>query len=53
MAVYTEPKGEMMCMYQGQQGGVTHIAFSHDGNLLLSGGRKVLLMFFYYYSQDL
>jgi hypothetical protein len=41
VAVYTEPRGEMMCMYQGQQGGVTHIQFSHDGNMLFSGGRKV------------
>jgi len=41
VAIYTEPRGDMMCMYQGQQGGVTHIRFSPDGNLLFTGGRKV------------
>jgi len=41
VAIYTEPHGDMMCMYQGQQGGVTHIRFSPDGNLLFTGGRKV------------
>jgi hypothetical protein len=28
-------------MFEGQQGGVTHIAFSPDGTKLYSGGRKV------------
>ena len=28
-------------MFQGQQGGVTHIKFSPDGNKLFTGGRKV------------
>jgi len=41
VAIYAEPRGDMMCMYQGQQGGVTHIKFSPDGNLLFTGGRKV------------
>ena len=41
VAVYSEPKGNMVCMFKGQQGGVTHIMFSPDGNLLYSGGRKV------------
>lgn len=40
VAIYTEPRGDMMCMYHGQQGGVTHIKFSPDGNLLFTGGRK-------------
>ena len=28
-------------MFQGQQGGVTQLAFSPDGTKLYSGGRKV------------
>ncbi|XP_033760830.1 telomerase Cajal body protein 1-like [Pecten maximus] len=40
IAVYCEPKGEMACMFDGQQGGVTHLAFSPDGTKLYSGGRK-------------
>ncbi|XP_071085011.1 telomerase Cajal body protein 1-like [Haliotis cracherodii] len=40
VALYHEPKGDMACMFQGQQGGVTHIMFSPDGNKLYSGGRK-------------
>ena len=32
---------DMVCMFQGQQGGVTHILFSPDGTKLYSGGRKV------------
>jgi len=41
VAIYTEPLGEILCMYQGQQGGVTHVQFSPDGNMLFTGGRKV------------
>ena len=44
VAVYTEPRGEMMCMFQGQQGGVTHLLFSRNGNQLLTGGRKVSIV---------
>ena len=43
MAVYSEPKGDMVCMFQGQQGGITHIAFSPDGNKLYTGARKVMI----------
>lgn len=41
MGVYCEPKGDIMCLVEGQVGGVTHIMFSPDGNKLYSGGRKV------------
>ena len=41
VAVYTEPRGDMEFMFQGQVGGVTHVAFSPDGTRLYSGGRKV------------
>lgn len=40
IALYQVPKGEMICMFQGQQGGVTQLAFSPDGTKLYSGGRK-------------
>lgn len=40
IAVYCEPKGQIVCMFEGQQGGVTHLAFSPDGTKLYSGGRK-------------
>ncbi|XP_064614819.1 telomerase Cajal body protein 1-like [Liolophura sinensis] len=40
VALYYEPNGEMVCMFQGHQGGVTHIQFTPDGTKLLSGGRK-------------
>jgi WD40 repeat protein len=40
VALYTEPRGEMMCMFQGQHGGVTHIKFSPEGSMLFTGGRK-------------
>ena len=43
VALYAENKGDMLCMFQGQQGGITHIMFSPDGNQLYSGGRKVLV----------
>jgi len=41
VALYSEPAGEMVCMFEGQQGGVTQIKFSPDGTRLYSGGRKV------------
>ena len=41
VALFWEPAGSMMCMFQGHQGGVTHIRFSPDGNRIYSGGRKV------------
>lgn len=40
IALYWEPAGNLMCMFQGHQGGVTHINFSPDGNRIYSGGRK-------------
>ncbi|KAK3094908.1 hypothetical protein FSP39_007764, partial [Pinctada imbricata] len=40
IALYYEPDGKMVCVFEGQQGGVTHIAFSPDGTKLYSGGRK-------------
>lgn len=40
IALYWEPAGNLMCMFQGHQGGVTHILFSPDGNRIYSGGRK-------------
>ena len=42
VALYYEPAGDMVCVFEGQQGGVTHIAFSPDGTKLYSGGRKVM-----------
>jgi hypothetical protein len=41
VAVYAEPRGDMLCLLQGQTGGVTHLAFSQDGHRLYSGARKV------------
>lgn len=41
VALYAEPQGNMLFMFQGQQGGVTHLKFSSDGTKLYSGGRKV------------
>ncbi|XP_052255898.1 telomerase Cajal body protein 1-like isoform X7 [Dreissena polymorpha] len=40
IALYHEPMGEMVCMFEGQQGGVTQVKFSPDGTKLYSGGRK-------------
>lgn len=44
VGLYYEPQGEAVFVFEGQQGGVTHIAFSPDGTKLFSGGRKVYLM---------
>jgi len=41
VALYSEPAGAMVCMFEGQQGGVTQVKFSPDGTKLYSGGRKV------------
>ncbi|XP_022341261.2 telomerase Cajal body protein 1-like [Crassostrea virginica] len=40
IGLYYEPQGEPVFVFEGQQGGVTHIAFSPDGTKLYSGGRK-------------
>ena len=32
--------GSVVCILQGQCGGVTHVVFSPDGNRLYTGGRK-------------
>ncbi|XP_019616447.1 PREDICTED: telomerase Cajal body protein 1-like [Branchiostoma belcheri] len=40
VGVYTEPKGKLLFLLQGQQGGVTQVMFSPDGHRLYSGGRK-------------
>ncbi|XP_022098757.1 LOW QUALITY PROTEIN: telomerase Cajal body protein 1-like [Acanthaster planci] len=40
IGLYAEPSGSMICMVQGQMGGVTHLMFSPDSNRLYSGGRK-------------
>ncbi|XP_062522543.1 telomerase Cajal body protein 1-like isoform X2 [Corticium candelabrum] len=39
IAIYS-PDGSVICVLQGQRGGVTHIMFSPDGNRLYTGGRK-------------
>lgn len=41
VGLYYESQGEAVFVFEGQQGGVTHIAFSPDGTKLFSGGRKV------------
>ena len=41
VGLYYEPQGEPVFVFEGQQGGVSHIAFSPDGTKLYSGGRKV------------
>ncbi|XP_060569571.1 telomerase Cajal body protein 1-like [Ruditapes philippinarum] len=40
IALYSEPAGSMVCMFEGQHGGVTEVKFSPDGTKLYSGGRK-------------
>ncbi|CAM1303054.1 WRAP53 (predicted) [Pycnogonum litorale] len=40
IGIYTEPKGKLLFMLQGQLGGLTHLQFSNDGTKLYSGGRK-------------
>lgn len=41
VGVYTESDGELLCLLQGQSGGVTHVIFSPDATKLYSGGRMV------------
>lgn len=39
-AIYREDNMESLYVLHGQQGGVTHVQFSKDGNYLYTGGRK-------------
>ncbi|KAI7756400.1 hypothetical protein M8C21_011640 [Ambrosia artemisiifolia] len=39
-AIYREDNMEQLYVLHGQEGGVTHIQFSKDGNYLYTGGRK-------------
>ncbi|CAM8890673.1 unnamed protein product [Rhodiola kirilowii] len=38
--LYREDNMELLYVLHGQEGGVTHVQFSKDGNYLYSGGRK-------------
>ncbi|XP_072033620.1 telomerase Cajal body protein 1-like [Amphiura filiformis] len=40
IGLYEQSSGTSMCILEGQQGGVTHMIFSPDGEKLYSGGRK-------------
>ncbi|XP_059164199.1 telomerase Cajal body protein 1-like [Physella acuta] len=40
IGMYDSTCDKLVCLMQGQQGGVTHIMFSPDGTKLYSGGRK-------------
>ncbi|GCB82000.1 hypothetical protein scyTo_0023049 [Scyliorhinus torazame] len=40
VGLYSRDKGTVLTILQGHQGGVTHVIFSPDGNLLYTGGRK-------------
>ncbi|GAV77898.1 WD40 domain-containing protein [Cephalotus follicularis] len=39
-AIYQEDNMELLYILHGQEGGITHVQFSKDGNYLYSGGRK-------------
>ncbi|OVA14428.1 WD40 repeat [Macleaya cordata] len=39
-AIYAEDNMELLYVLHGQEGGVTHVQFSKDGNYLYTGGRK-------------
>ncbi|KAH7857946.1 hypothetical protein Vadar_018194 [Vaccinium darrowii] len=39
-AIYSEDNMELLYILRGQEGGVTHVQFSKDGNYLYTGGRK-------------
>ncbi|XP_016184548.1 telomerase Cajal body protein 1 isoform X1 [Arachis ipaensis] len=38
--IYREDNMELLYVLHGQEGGITHVQFSRDGNYLYSGGRK-------------
>jgi WD40 repeat protein len=40
LAVYLDPRAQMLCLLEGQRGGITQIQFTPDGSKLLAGGRK-------------
>lgn len=40
IGLYTADNNTLMCLLEGQTGGVTHLRFSSDKNRLYSGGRK-------------
>ena len=39
-AVYLDPRAQLLCVLEGQKGGITQIEFSPDGTKLFAGGRK-------------
>ncbi|CAN1854397.1 Telomerase Cajal body protein 1 [Linum perenne] len=39
-AIYREDNMELLYLLHGQEGGITHVQFSNDGNYLYTGGRK-------------
>ncbi|XP_075492916.1 uncharacterized protein LOC142530895 [Primulina tabacum] len=39
-AIYRDDNMELLYVLHGQEGGVTHVLFSKDGNYLYTGGRK-------------
>ena len=38
--IYREDNMELLYVLRGQEGGITHVQFSRDGNYLYTGGRK-------------
>lgn len=40
LGLYSSTRGNLLCLLQGQTGGITQVSFSADGSLLYSGGRK-------------
>ncbi|XP_055486942.1 LOW QUALITY PROTEIN: telomerase Cajal body protein 1 [Leucoraja erinacea] len=40
VGLYSMDEGAVLSVLQGHRGGVTHLVFSPDGNLLYTGGRK-------------
>ncbi|KAK0059750.1 telomerase Cajal body protein 1-like isoform X1 [Biomphalaria pfeifferi] len=40
VGIYDSSCDKLVCLIQGQQGGVTHVLFSPDGTKIYSGGRK-------------
>jgi WD40 repeat protein len=39
-ACYLDPRAQLLCVLEGQKGGITQIEFSPDGTKLFAGGRK-------------